>query len=212
MFTRSHPSSGGGPITLAATALVALTAVACGAGQSGADASHVTPVYDRQTGKLLELRADQDGDGTADTRVYMDGSLAIRAEIDRDGDGRTERWERYGPSGEIESIALSGAGDGVPDTWIHRSTDGTVSSIERSMRGDGKVSRTEFYRNGNLHRVEEDTNGDAQVDRWEEYADDRLVSVSFAPGDSDGRVVEVVYEPDGKAVRIAPREGHDGSR
>lgn len=53
----------------------------------------IEPVYDPSTGRLQRLRLDSDQNGTVDTVSYMDGTRLIRIEIDKDEDGRVERWE-----------------------------------------------------------------------------------------------------------------------
>jgi hypothetical protein len=55
--------------------------------------------YDPQTGKLRLLKYDSDGNGKVDTVSYMDGSRVVKIEIDKDEDGKVDRWDYYGQTG-----------------------------------------------------------------------------------------------------------------
>ena len=65
----------------------------------------MTPEYDPQTGKLRLLKYDSDGNGKVDTVSYMDGSRVVKIEIDKDEDGKVDRWEYYGPDRKLEKVA-----------------------------------------------------------------------------------------------------------
>ena len=75
----------------------------------------MTPEYDPLTGKLRLLKYDSDGNGKVDTVSYMDGSRVVRIEIDKDEDGKVDRWEYYGPDQTLEKVGISRAGDGKED-------------------------------------------------------------------------------------------------
>ena len=48
--------------------------------------------YDERTGRLKELTSDANGNGRIDTWTEMDGSRPVRSRIDRNEDGRLDRW------------------------------------------------------------------------------------------------------------------------
>ena len=77
----------------------------------------MTPEYDAQTGKLRLLKYDSDGNGKVDTVSYMDGSRIVRIEIDKDEDGKVDRWEYYGP--DQKEVAMAS----MPD-WFRAIMDG----------------------------------------------------------------------------------------
>jgi hypothetical protein len=130
----------------ASAALVA----GCSPASSAAPATQqVTPVYSKETGRLAELTSDRDGDGKVDTRAFMDGVRVQRVEIDRNRDGRADRWEYYGPNADA----------GTPQ----------IERAEESEGPNGRIVRREFYEVGRIARVEEDTDGDDRVDKWEYY-------------------------------------------
>jgi hypothetical protein len=171
----------------------------CGAlvGCSGGDAqpaASATPVYNQQTGRLEELRSDRDGDGTVDTRAFMDGTQVVRIEMDRDNDGRVDRREFYtAAAGQSQSV---------------------IERAEETPGADDVVRRWEFYVGGALERVEEDSSLDGQADKWEFYRAGRLVRVDldlagrgkatrrlhYGPG---GTVDRVEGDPDGDGVFVA---------
>jgi len=179
----------------------------CGAlaGCSGGDAqpaASATPIYNAQTGRLDELRSDRDGDGTVDTRAFMDGTRIVRIEIDRDNDGRVDRREYYTAGTGQQSV---------------------IERAEETSGVDDVVRRREFYVGGVRERVEEDTSLDGQADKWEFYLAGRLVRVDLDLAGrgkatrrlhygTDGSVDRVEGDPDGDGVfaPVVPATG--GSR
>jgi len=167
-------------------------------------------VYDKKTGKLELLKYDSNGNGVPDTFSYMDGAKVVRIEIDKDEDGKIDRWEYYGPDQKIEKIGFSRAQDGKEDAWSYSGPDGSIDRIDVSTHRDGKVNRTEHYKNDVLVSAEEDSDGDGQIDKWETYDGERLASVAFDTihrGKPDRRMV---YGPNGAARLEVDRAG-DGN-
>jgi len=174
------------------------------------DERHIEPEYDKQTGRLMILKLDSDGNGKTDTISHMDGARVVRIEIDKDEDGRVERWEYYDANQKLEKVGFSRAGDGKEDAWSYARPDGSIARIDLSVARDGKVTRREYYENDAVARAEEDGDGDGMFDKWETYADGRLASVAFDTlhrGQADRRLV---YEPNGSARLELDLDG-DGS-
>jgi hypothetical protein len=142
----------------------------------------VKPSYDKATGRLERITYDQNGDGRIDATTYMNGTAVIRAELDEDFDGKTDRWEHYGKG--------SGASSGLSARGLE--TGGSVLEKVESAGPDGKVTRWETYEGGVLRRAEEDTNGDGRVDKWETWERDELRMVALdtlGKGRPDRRLV-----------------------
>lgn len=139
----------------------------------------VEATYDKTTGKLSQLTVDAANDGKPNITSYMDGTKFLRIEIDKNEDGKIDRWEYYGADQKLEKVGLSRSDDGKPDAWAFQGADGSIARVEVSTRRDGKVNRTEFYEKGALSRAEEDTDADGRADKWEQYESGALVSVSF---------------------------------
>ncbi len=188
--------------------MIATVIAACG--QPNTDLKkRIEPVYDQATGRLQLLKYDSDGDGIADTFTYMDGRRVIRIEVDRNHDGRIDRWEYYNADQTLSKIGISRADDGREDAWIFPAPDGSVARIEVSTARDSRVNRVEYYDKGVLVRAEEDTDGDGRPDKWETYDGQRLAEVAFDTmhrGSPDRRLV---YGPDG-SVRIETQPGTPG--
>jgi hypothetical protein len=170
----------------------------------------MTPEYDRETGKLRLLKYDSDGNGKTDTVSYMDGARVVKIEIDKDEDGKVDRWEYYSRDQKIEKIGFSRAGDGEEDAWSYADAAGMVVRVEISTHRDGKVSRIERYAQNTLVTAEEDADGDGKPDTWETYDGARLSAIAFDTqhrGTPDRRLI---YEPDGTArVEVDVRgDGH----
>ncbi len=161
----------------------------------------IEPTYNKKTGRLELLRYDSDGDGKFDTFSYMDGTRILRIEIDKNEDGKIDRWEYYGPDRQLEKVGFSRESDGIEDAWEFFDAAGAVERIEISTRRNHKVDRVEHYAKGMLVRAEEDSDGDGRFDKWETYDGDRLASVAFDTlhrGTPDRRLI---YGADG-SVRL----------
>jgi hypothetical protein len=144
-----------------------------------APASSVQATYDKETGKLSQLTMDVKKDGKPNITSYMAGNKFVRIEIDRDEDGKVDRWEYYGADQKLEKVGFSRSNDGNPDAWAFEGADGSVARVEVSTKKNGKPNRTEFYVKGTLSRAEEDSDTDGRIDKWEQYESGALISVSF---------------------------------
>lgn len=171
-----HPSKA--LVAPLAPALILSSALFSSSCSNSHDSKQIEPVYDK-TGRLQLLKYDANKNGTPDTFSYMDGARVVRIEIDKDEDGKIDRWEYYDGNQKLTKVGFSRSNDGKEDAWTFAGPDGTTERIELSTHGDGKVTRTEFYENNALVRAEEDTDEDGVVDKWEAYDGERLVSVAF---------------------------------
>ena len=177
--------------SLSLVAVCALTVVGCDSGGSAESRRDVTPVYNKETGRLAELTSDRDGDGKVDTRAFMDGIRIQRVEIDRDKDGRTDRWEFYSAE--------------------RPANDPQLERVEESEGADARVVRREYYQYGVISRVEEDTDGDDRMDKWEHYTRGLLRQVEL---DFHGRgkpTQRLVYGPGGTVERVESDPDGDGT-
>ncbi len=187
---------------------VGMWSAACERG-SGDGRKRIIPEYDPKTGKLSVLRYDSDGNGKTDTVSYMNGAVVVRIEIDKDEDGKIDRWEYYRPDQKLEKVGFSRSGDGIEDAWSYPDAAGSVVRLEISGRRDGKISRIERYTQNVLAAAEEDSDGDGQMDKWETYEGERLASVAFDTrhrGTPDRRLI---YATDG-SVRVEVDAAGDG--
>jgi hypothetical protein len=154
----------------------------------------VKPSYDKQTGRLERITYDRNGDGRIDATTFMNGTAVVRAELDENFDGTTDRWEHYGPG----NAAVAGAGP---------ASGGVLERVETTTRPDGQITRRETYEDGALRSVEEDTDGDSRVDKWETWERGTLQVVALdttGTGKADRRLVysasgepRVEVDPDG---------------
>jgi len=172
-----------------------------------------SPSYEDFSGKLIQLTADQDGDGRTDQWTYLDGTRPIRGEADTDGDGRIDRWEYFDIASALTRVGTSSRGDGVEDTWAYPtpSKDGE-SMIATSRHRDRVFDHHEFYRGQALVRTEDDTNGDGRIDKWERYEGSVLreaaFDTTFARGRADRRVL---YDGNGKFTDVEEDPDGDGT-
>ena len=161
-------------------------------------AGSATPVYSQVTGRLEALQSDTNNDGKIDALAHMDGATLKYIEIDRDFDGRFDRWEYY-----VSAPGTPGA---------LRSPDGrsVLDHAEESDAPDARITRREFYSGGTLVRVEEDTDLNGRVDKWELYESGILRHMEL---DIDGRgrpTRRLVYGPNGDVIRVEADPDGDG--
>lgn len=200
----NHGSIG---LTVVAATLVVMTSCAREPGQR-----RVVPNYDDFTGRLVQLSADQNGDGRTDQWTYLDGNRPLRGEADIDGDGRVDRWEYFNAESALILIGSSSLSDGVEDTWTTPGpTPEGETQVARSRGRDRNRDRHEYFRGDTLLRTEEDTNGDGRVDKWERYEGTVLreaaFDTSFARGRPDRRVV---YDAQGRSALVEADPDGDG--
>jgi len=208
-----------------APVLVLMTLVAGCGGNSGSETSKGS--YDPQTGRLVQITYDRNGNGRIDTWTRMDGARPISSELDTNEDGRIDRWEEYDEQGKLTRAGWTrpatppapGATP-TPDAWLYASADGKTSRIEffdTDNTGAQVVTRREFYEGAVLVRVEEDKDGDDIVDQWETWEGGALKYVEFDEGKdgrpdrrftyTNGALVLIESAPDAKGVytqRVVP--------
>jgi hypothetical protein len=185
--------------------------------------------YDAKTGRLQTLRADANKNGTIDTVSYMEGTRILRIELDLDENGHVERWDFYGPEGELGKVGFSRLNDGVMDAQAFYTPSGELTRMDVSTRRDGIFDRTELYAAGVLTESSEDTNGDGRPDKWDAYrrlassgAQPEYAVTSTAFDDSGsgrperrfvygegGAIQRVELDPDGDGVFSASRPRHE---
>jgi hypothetical protein len=182
--------------TRRALALLVLVPIAVGCSQQApapAGRDGVVPSYNADTGKLERITFDRDKDGKVDAWLFMDGTRAVRAELDENHDGAVDRWEHYRAGGQAEAGATP---------------RGELERAEQSTRFDGVVSRWETYERGRLSTVREDTSGDGQPDKWETWADGSLTEVALDTRNTGKPDRKIVYRGDGAAPEMLVDAGH----
>jgi hypothetical protein len=188
-------------LTLSEVLLLALTALVAGC-ESPVGNRQVQADYNEETGRLRQLTYDSNKNGRPDSFSYMDGTKVLRVELDKDEDGKIDRWEFYGADRKLQKVGLSRLRNGEVDEWAYQGSDGTVARIEISTKHDGKVDRTEFYEKGALVRSEEDGDGNGTPDKWETYSNGVLTSVAFDTEGTGRPTRRLVYGKDGTLTRI----------
>jgi hypothetical protein len=177
--------------------VVAALVLSAGCRHASDQEASVTTKYDPQSGRLVQVTLNARKDGKPNVFSYMDGSSFTRIELDKDEDGKIDRWEYYGADQKLSKVGISRLNDGKVDAWIFAGADGVVDRIEVSTRRNGVTNRTEYYSSGQITRAEEDTNADGRVDKWETYADDALATVSFDTTNSGKPTMTLDYRREG---------------
>ena len=204
------------------SALAVALLCACSTPDNSRDKAAITPAYDATTGKLTELAYDSNHNGATDTWTDMDGARPVQTRIDRNEDGRLDRWEYYDAKSKLIKVGFSRADNGKVDAWAFAGADGAIERIEISSAADDrKIDRWEHYTGGAIAAAEEDANHDGAADKWETYESGVVKTVSFdenADGRPDrrltysgGSLVTIETEPDaaGRFTKTLDMKGSD---
>jgi len=179
---------------------------------SSAGARATVPSYDAFTRQLIQLNADQNGDGRLDQWSFFDGNRPLRGEADTDGDARIDRWEYFDEQSALTRVGTSSLSDGIEDTWTWVKPVNDESRVDRSRRRDRQIDRREYFQAATLVRAEEDTNADGRLDRWDRYEGAVLRQVQFDTTLSTGRPNRrLLYDAQGRFVRAEADPELDGS-
>ena len=171
------------------------------------------PSYDDFTGRLIQLGADQNGDGRIDQWTYLDGARPVRGEADTDADGRIDRWEYFDAAAALTLVGTSSRGDGIEDTWtVAAPTADGETQVITSRQRDRAWDHREFYRGQALVRMEDDTNRDGRIDKWERYEGAVLREAAFDTTFTRGRADRrVQYDERGRFVLVEEDADGDGT-
>ena len=101
--------------------------------------------YDPKTGKLTRLEFDANKNGTFESVSYMDGTRVIRIEMDRDEDGKLDRWEYYDSNNKVERVGSSSKDDEVQDTFTYPDAGGFPARVETDSDRDGRIDKREHF-------------------------------------------------------------------
>lgn len=101
--------------------------------------------YDPKSGKLQKFDADLNKNGRMETFSYWDGSRVLRIEIDKDEDGKIDRWEHYNSQNKVERVGSSSRDDEVEDTWTYPDERGFLARVESDTDRDGVVDKREIF-------------------------------------------------------------------
>lgn len=158
-------------------------------------------------GRLERLLQDRNGDDRADVvTLFDDEGRPSVTEIDSDGDGVVDRWERYSPTGGLAKVETSRRKRGAPDVWEELDEDGRVVRREIDDDGDGTPDRVETPPPIATQRVEQDVDAEGRPHRWEVYEGARLAAEELdtdGDGHPDRRLVRGAL---GELVRIEKLE------
>jgi hypothetical protein len=198
--------------------VLACCAVACSDPEKERLKDTTKPTYDRATGRLKEITYDANKNGRIDTWTEMDGPRPLRARIDRNEDGKPDRWEYYDDRGQLAKVGFSRSDDGQPDAWAFAGPDGKVVRVEiSSTKEEKKIDRWERYDPsgtgaggmGTLIAADEDTNADGKADKWETYEGGSLKTAAFDEN-HDGRADRRLTYARGALILIETEPVNEG--
>lgn len=101
--------------------------------------------YDPKSGRLKTLDADINKNGRMEIFSFWDATRLIRIEIDRDEDGKIDRWEHYDEKNKMTRVGSSSKDDEVEDTWTYPDASGFLGRVETDSDRDGAIDKREIY-------------------------------------------------------------------
>ena len=105
----------------------------------------VVAKYDPKTGRLQRIDGDTNKNGRIESFSYWDATRLIRVEIDRDEDGKIDRWEHYDEHKKLVRVGSSSRDDGTEDTWAYPDEGGFLARVETDADRDGLIDKREFF-------------------------------------------------------------------
>ena len=166
------------------SAVACIVSAACSDPTKSASKQTTKATYDQNTGRLKELTYDANKNGRIDTWTDMDGTRPLRARIDRNEDGKLDRWEYDDDKGQLVKVGFSRSDDGKPDAWAFS------GPMARSCRS-------------NL--VGEDEN---KIDRWERYEPEGAGPEELGPCSRPTKTpTATAGRTSGKPTKPAPSDG-----
>ena len=152
----------------------------CSNSDKARDTAGITPAYDATTGKLKELAYDSNQNGKPDTWTDMDGARPVQTRIDRNEDGKIDRWEYYDEKSKLVKVGFSRTDDGKADAWAFAGA-GRQDPAHRDLvrRGRQEDRSLGALRRRGMTAAEEDTNHDGAPDKWETYEAGLVKTAAF---------------------------------
>ncbi len=160
--------------------------------------------FDEKTKLMVRAEEDRDFDGRIDVWSSFEGGALVARELDENGDGKPDAWERYA-NGRMTSREVDRDGNGVRDAFYVYQGDALVEE-RHDTRNTGHIDRIVHYSGRHLTRTEEDRDGNGAMDTWSTYGlDDHGLEVVVrverdSTGDGKPNVVESFEQQGGKTV------------
>lgn len=190
---------------LVASALL-LFLTACGSeGPSSGVAGDAVPEEPEAPARAELIERDIDGDGVDESLIVSEGADGtLRAEADRDRDGRADLWAVL--RGErLESVEYDNDGDGRPEVWELFDRQNRLSERHYDMNRDGEPDLWSIFGAGGLVvESRQDSSGDGEPDIWSEFDAEGRLSKAAYDRTGDGEIdLTVEYAADGTVRRVS---------
>ncbi len=123
---------------------------------------------------------------------YVNGRI-VRAEEDRNRDGKPDAWYKYG-AGKPHSVSFDDNFDGRPDSWVtYKDYFDSVQKTDSDF--DGIPDATAFFANGLTRKLDWHPNDSAIITRREFYEHNVLVE-ALVDTDKNGVFdLRITYDP-----------------
>jgi hypothetical protein len=148
----------------------------------------------RESGRIVRIEADEDGDGQADsveTRAYDARGRQVRAT--HRADGRPERVEETRWSGATQTVRRFAGGRLLGETSYTEVDGGVEVDLDGDGRADNRMAR--WWQHGLLAEIRTDAGADGDIDGVTSYAydaDNQLIRITI-DADGDGAPDTLVH-------------------
>lgn len=166
--------------------------------------------YDLDTHALVRRVIDRNQDGVSDRIVTYEGLGGARIEeMDTDFDGRVDRWDTFGTSGQRLRSATARSGD-RPDRIATYDRAGLLARVETDADLDGVFEVVQIHEAGRLAETRIDSDGNGRADRFQDFRASYLAFEDFDT-DEDGRPdLRLTFARNGTLIKVTtmPTKAH----
>jgi hypothetical protein len=158
--------------------------------------------YDLHTHALARRVIDRNQDGVSDRIITYEGLGGARIEeMDTDFDGRVDRWDTFGATGQRLRSATARTGT-RPDRMASYNRAGLLDRVETDADLDGLFEVVQIYEAGRLAETRVDTDRNGRVDRISDFRAGYLAFEDFDT-DEDGRSdLRMTFAKDGTLINV----------
>lgn len=158
--------------------------------------------FDLDTHAVVRRVIDRNQDGVSDRIITYQGLGAARIEeMDTDFDGRVDRWDTFGATGQRlrSATARGGARADRVATYDHR---GLLERVETDADLDGVFEIIQIHESGRLAETRVDTDRNGRTDRIQDFRAGYLAFEDFDTNEDGRSDLRLNFARDGSLIRV----------
>jgi hypothetical protein len=159
--------------------------------------------YDLHTHALVRRVVDRNQDGVSDRIITYEGLGGARLEeMDTDFDGRVDRWDTFGATGQRLRSASARTGS-RPDRVASYDRAGLLDRVETDADLDGIFEVVQIHEAGRLAETRIDTDGNGRVDRIQDFRAGYLAFEDFDTNEDGRSDLRLTFAKDGTLINVS---------